>query len=94
MQMQVETCLAREKGFQFYSLYLTEEQGDSCLYQRGTVAFYVNQRFIKTLLEDVKVHNKFCYIPIDMYIAMHGPWYSTRNNIIKHNSTRFAKENG
>lgn len=93
-QMQVETCLAREKGFQFYSLYLTEEQGDSCLYQRGTVAFYVNRRFIKTLLEDVKVHNKFCYIPIDMYIAMHGPWYSTRYNIIKHNSTRFAKESG
>lgn len=88
-QMQVETCLARANGFQFYSLYLTEEQGDSCIYQRGTVAFYVNRKFIKRLLEDVRIDNKFCHIPIDMYIAMHGPWYATRKHIIKHNSKRF-----
>ena len=91
-QMHVETCLARANGFQFYSLYLTEEQGNSCIYQRGTVAFYANRQFIKTLLADVKVDNKFCYIPIDMYIAMQGPWYSTRKNIIKHNSKRFKTE--
>ena len=90
-QMQVETCLARANRFQFYSLFLTEEQGNSCFYQRGTVAFYVNRNLIQTLLDDVKINNKFCFIPIDMYIAMHGPWFATRKNIIKHNSKRFKR---
>ena len=88
-QMDVETCLARANGFQFYSFYLTEGQGHSCIYQYGMVAFYVNREYIKKLLTDTRINNRFCYIPIDIYIAMHGPWYATRKNIIKHNSKRF-----
>ena len=90
-QLLVESCVAREYQYTFYSLFRTDHQEDSCMYQYGMVAFYVNQQFITKFLDDVDAKT-ICYIPIDIYIAMHGPWYGTRNTIVKHNSTRFHHE--
>ena len=90
-QMLVESCMARQYQYTFYSFFRTENQEDSCMYQYGMVSFYVNRQFITTFLDDVDAKT-VCYIPIDMYIAMNGPWYGTRNKIIKHDSKRFHPE--
>lgn len=87
-KMRIESCVARQYQYIFYSFFRTKSQENSCIYQHGTVAFYVKRQFINTLLDSVDART-VCSIPIDMYIAMRGPWYATRNNIIKHNSKRF-----
>ena len=87
-KMRIESCLARQYQYTFYSFFRTKFQEDSCMYQHGTVAFYVKRQFINTLLNNVDA-TTVCFIPIDMYISMRGPWYATKNNIIKHNSRRF-----
>ena len=87
-QMHVETCMARFYKYEFYSFFRTESQGDSCMYQYGTEAFYVTRKFIETILADIDTKTR-CRIAIDMYIAAHGPWYATRNYLVRHNSSRF-----
>lgn len=83
--LQKETCLARQNRLQFYSFFKPSAQGQSCLYQHGTLAFYANHHFLHHLTHDVS-QSKLCRLPIDMYIASIGPWYSTTKEIVKHNA--------
>ena len=87
-QMRIDACIARVSQYKFYSFFRTPQQGNTCIYQWGTQAFYITRKLMKKVLEEVD-HHTLCYIPIDMYMAMLGPWYATRSNIIKHNSLRF-----
>ena len=89
-KLKMESCVARQYQYMFYSLFRTQRQQDSCMYQHGTVAFYAKRQFINTLLDSVDART-VCSIPIDMYIAMRGPWYTTSKNIIIHNSKRFQR---
>ena len=83
--LQKEACLARQDELPFYSFYKPSAQGRSCLYQHGTLAFYANHQFLHHLTNDVS-KSKLCRLPIDMYIASIGPWYSTTKDIVKHNA--------
>ena len=81
-----ETCMAREAHLQFYSFYRPASQ-QSCLYHHGTPCFYVQRQFVEHLAKSVPVR-EFCRLPIDMYIASIGPWYSTTKMIVQHNTTK------
>ena len=81
-KLHSETCSARENNLQFFSFFRPKSQGKSCVYEHGTVAFYISREMMEQLVEvDKRV---YCRLPIDMYIAARGPWFSTRQDIVKH----------
>ena len=84
--LKAEACMARRRNLRFYSFFQPSAQ-QSCLYHHGTLAFYINRSFLKHLATDVS-KPELCRLPIDIYIAKHGPWYSTTKTIVKHNATR------
>lgn len=55
----------------------------SCIYQHGTVAFYIRRTMMEKIVNEHR-RNYFCRYPIDMYISKHGPWYATRREIVGH----------
>ena len=69
-----------------FSLYKTSES--SCLYEYGTNGFYATRQFLTKYIE-ISDANILCRLGIDMYIASIGPWYSTTNDIIAHESSRY-----
>jgi len=86
---RTEACMAQDSKLQFYSFYRPTSQ-QSCLYNHGTLCFYVNREFLEHLAIFVPVR-EFCRLPIDMYLASIGPWFSTSKMIVKHNATaRFS----
>ena len=86
--LQQEVCLAQMNQLPFYSLFQTNTQ-TSCLYDSGTVAFYLTRSFIIEKLLHVDLSSK-CRLGIDMYIASIGPWFATTKSVIKHNGTRYT----
>ena len=81
-KLHSETCMARMKGLQFYSLYHTPSQNSSCVYEWGTQAFYIRRRQTEKF---AAVDNfVYCRLPIDMYIASLGPWFSTTSDVVAH----------
>jgi hypothetical protein len=80
---------------QFYSLYRSPLQQrrqwwwwrmnskSSCVYQHGTVAFYIRRQLMKQIVNE-HMRSLFCRFPIDMYISNFGPWYATRREIVGH----------
>lgn len=84
--LRSETCHARANGLNFYSFGKTKSQGDSCVYEFGTVAFYIRRELVEHVsLVDA---GEFCRKPIDMYIAAAGPWFASVRDIVKHNATK------
>ena len=81
-KLHSETCSARENNLQFFSFYRPKSQGKSCVYEHGTVAFYISREMMEQLEKvDKRV---YCRLPIDMYIAARGPWFSTTQDIVDH----------
>ena len=83
-----EVCNARNLQLEFYSLYRSPLQlkgmkSPSCIYQHGTVAFYI-QRSIMEKIVNERRREHFCRFPIDMYISKMGPWYATKRDIVGH----------
>lgn len=82
-----EICQARLHKMQFYSLYRSPlQQGRSsvsCIYQHGTVAFYIRRPMMEKVMNENR-RRWFCRFPIDMYISRSGPWYATRREIVGH----------
>ncbi|KAL7522761.1 hypothetical protein ACHAWX_007447 [Stephanocyclus meneghinianus] len=83
-----EVCHARFQRLEFYSLYRSPLQWKgkrsiSCIYQHGTVAFYIRRSLMETIVKENR-RGWFCRFPIDMYISKLGPWYATRREIVGH----------
>ena len=83
-----EVCNSRSHQMKFYSLYRSPFQWQSrnsisCIYQHGTVAFYIQRSLMVTIVKE-KRRGWFCRFPIDMYISSLGPWYATRREIVVH----------
>ncbi|KAL7487188.1 hypothetical protein ACHAW6_012783 [Cyclotella cf. meneghiniana] len=83
-----EVCHARFHRLEFYSLYRSPLQWKgkrsvSCIYQHGTVAFYIQRSLMETIVKENR-RGWFCRFPIDMYISKLGPWYATRREIVGH----------
>lgn len=90
-----EVCNAHHQKMQFYSLYRSPLQQrrqwwwwrmnskSSCVYQHGTVAFYIRRQLMKQIVNE-HMRSLFCRFPIDMYISNFGPWYATRREIVGH----------
>ena len=86
-KLHSETCSARENNLQFFSFFHPMSQGKSCVYEHGMLAFYISREMMEQLVEvDKRV---YCRLPIDMYIAARGPWFSTRQDIVKHTGKRY-----
>ena len=81
-----EACMARNSQLEFYSFHKAPSQ-QSCLYHHGTLSFYTSRTFLEHLAKSVPVR-ELCRLPIDIYIASTGPWFSTLTRIVKHNATR------
>ena len=88
-KLHSEMCMARRNGLQFYSFYRTPSQGKSCVYEWGTQTFYIRRK----LAEKFAALDKFvyCRLPIDMYIATLGPWFSSNSDIVAHISKSQTK---
>lgn len=84
--LKSETCHARFHELAFYSFGRTESQGDSCVYEFGTVAFFIRRDLMEHL--SLVGPDQFCRKPIDMYIAAAGPWFASIRDIVKHNATK------
>ena len=82
---RAEACMAQNSKLQFYSFYKPTSQ-QSCLYHHGTLCFYVNREFLEHLAMSVPVR-ELCRLPVDIYLASTGPWFSTLKMIVKHNAT-------
>jgi len=82
---RTEACMAQDSKLQFYSFYRPTSQ-QSCLYHHGALCFYVNREFLEHLAMFVPAR-EFCRLPIDIYLASTGPWFSTLKMIVKHNAT-------
>ena len=82
-----EVCHARSNQMQFYSLYRSPLQRGissvSCIYQHGTVAFYIRRYLMEKIMKERR-RGWFCRFPIDMYISKLGPWYATRREVVGH----------
>ena len=82
-----EVCHARSNQMQFYSLYRSPLQRGissvSCIYQHGTVAFYIRRNLMEKIMKERR-RGWFCRFPIDMYISKLGPWYATRREVVGH----------
>ncbi|CEM03405.1 unnamed protein product [Vitrella brassicaformis CCMP3155] len=67
----------------FYSLWRASPVSQpTCIYAHGTCAFYVTRGMMQQLIAapmDVQ-----CRLPIDIYIASTGPWYSTQEQCVTH----------
>lgn len=87
-EFKAETCMARKGKLHFYSFYKPSSQV-SCLYHHGTPCYYINRQFMEHLAKSVAMED-LCRLPIDLYIASSGPWYSTTKSIIKHTGTRLS----
>ena len=57
-------------------------QGSWCVYEHGTVAFYLT----RSLAEKLATVDKevYCRYPIDMYILNLGPWFATTSGAVEH----------
>ena len=84
-EIMAEICMAQKLEFGFYSFYKPQSQ-KSCLYHHGTLCFYISRSYLEHLAKYVDQRD-FCRLPIDIYIASSGPWYSTTKIIVKHNAT-------
>lgn len=82
---KVETCVIRNSKLEFYSFHNAPSQ-QSCLYHHGTLSFYTSRTFLEHLAKSVPVR-ELCRLPIDIYIASTGPWFSTLTRIVRHNAT-------
>lgn len=83
-----EVCSATQHELEFYSLYRSPLQWQgrreaSCIYEHGTVAFYIRRGLMETVVNEQR-RGWFCRFPIDMYISKLGPWYATRREIVGH----------
>ncbi|KAL7526897.1 hypothetical protein ACHAXR_004667 [Thalassiosira sp. AJA248-18] len=83
-----EICNAHLHQLEFYSLYRSPLQwkgrkSSSCIYQHGTVAFYIRRSTMEKIVSERR-RGSFCRFPIDMYISKMGPWYATRREIVVH----------
>jgi len=78
-----EACRAAEDRRPFYSLWRALPVSQpTCIYAHGTCAFYINKGMMQQLIaapRDVQ-----CRLPIDIYIASTGPWYSTQEQCVTH----------
>jgi hypothetical protein len=88
-----DVCYAQHHDIDFYSLYRSPIQlrkrwmswwkSSSCIYQHGTVAFYIRRSIMEKIVNEHR-RNYFCRFPIDMYISTLGPWYATQREIVGH----------
>ena len=86
-----EVCNAHLRQLDFYSLYRSPLQSkgrksSSCIYQHGTVAFYMRRIMMEKIVNERR-RGTFCRFPIDMYISRLGPWYATRQEVVGHLGT-------
>lgn len=71
----------------YYSFFRTppvpkKRNRTSCLYQWGTQAQLISRKMINRIL---RVNDdRFCRLPIDMYLAQQGPWYVTQRQLVEH----------
>jgi hypothetical protein len=92
-----DVCYAQHHEIDFYSLYRSPIQlrkrwmswwkSASCIYQHGTVAFYIRRSIMEKIVNEHR-QNYFCRFPIDMYISKLGPWYATQREIVGHSNMR------
>lgn len=95
------TALRRELGWavshnvDYYSFFAVGSDDNdattapirSCVYDHGTVAQVLSRRFAERLVHHVD-RKSLCRLPIDLWIAKHGPWYVTRQKLVEHVGTR------
>lgn len=81
-----EVCHVQAEGWPFYSFFLTSSQRGRCLYEHGTVTFYATADFLRRLRNET---DEVCRLPIDMFISSIGPWYATKELIVKHLGKRY-----
>ena len=79
-QLQQEICMA--EGHQFYSFFKTPKQGSTCIYEHGTVAFYMQRVRMQQIIE--ATDRTACAYPIDEYMNTLGPWYATKQPVVAH----------
>jgi hypothetical protein len=78
-----EACIAQ--SFEFYSFFKTS--GTTCIYRHGTVAFYIKKSL---MMRFINVDSStFCRLPIDMFFASLGPWYTSINSTVTHRNKRY-----
>eukprot|EP01068_Selenidium_serpulae_P006043 Selendium_serpulae@DN4273_c0_g1_i1.p1 len=94
-----------EQTFGFYSLLPTggasawtgERRGlrrrRSCVYDYSAVAGLYSAQFLKQMGDRLETNDDaFCRYGFDINLAMMGPWYVTRNDVLKHVGTRLWVE--
>jgi hypothetical protein len=60
----------------------------SCVYQFSTTAQVISRRLAQQIVHADT--DSFCRLPIDMYIARAGPWYSTVHAVTRHVGQRLS----
>jgi hypothetical protein len=60
----------------------------SCVYQFSTTAQVFSRRLAQQIIDADT--DSFCRLPIDMYIARAGPWYSTVHAVTRHVGKRLS----
>jgi GR25 family glycosyltransferase involved in LPS biosynthesis len=60
----------------------------SCVYQFSTTAQVFGRRLAQQIIDADT--DSFCRLPIDMYIARAGPWYSTVHAVTRHVGKRLS----
>jgi hypothetical protein len=78
--LRKNVCVAQ--SYQFYSFYRTPSQNGSCLYEYGTQAFWIRRELMQQIIDVPK--STFCRLPIDIYISSLGPWYVTKDEVVRH----------
>jgi len=80
--LRAEVHWAVRQNLDYYSLFATDESKKACVYNYGAVAQVMSRSMMERLLSVDT--DRFCRLPIDMYIAQQGPWYVTRRSLVKH----------
>jgi hypothetical protein len=66
----------------------TSSRQRSCVYQFSTTAQVIGRRLAQQIVHADT--DSFCRLPIDMYIARAGPWYSTVHAVTRHVGQRLS----
>jgi hypothetical protein len=79
-----ELYVAMQLKLDYYSFFQTAQSSSipSCLYEWGTQSQLISTKLIKQFLDTTT--NRFCRLPVDMWIAQTGPYYSTRRRLVQH----------
>jgi len=82
---------AIHRKLDYYSFFRTplvskKRNRTSCLYQWGTQAQLISRKMMNRILQ--VNDDRFCRLPIDMYVAQQGPWYVTQRQLVEHVGTR------